>query len=239
MFRNIRVHPRTSRWREGIERLVHTVFTFEKLATDVELDIFVLSMLDMSQAHYFSKGLYRPTDALTFHEDTHTRETIYSILFQDDDDHAFEKGESSKSSTNSESISFACGDDTNLVRNNEIIGLKGEVSAEETHPFTALMDAKRYEKSKAVLRHLGEIYLCPDYMQYRLRYFPVQSLPSFSLYMQAALVHAVLHALGEDHKFPQELRQMVKKEQKLGLHLNMLARRSFFFSPYCLFAPNK
>lgn len=239
MFRNIRVHPRTSRWREGIERLVDTIFTLEKLTTEVELDIFVLSILDMTQAHYLSKGHYRPTDALTFHEDRHTRETVHSILFHDDNDRVFEKGLPSESRSFSASVSFGCGGVTNLVENAELIGLKGETHAKGTHQFTALMEAKRYETSKAGLRHLGEIYLCPDYMQYRLRQFPLQSLPSFSLYMQAALVHAVLHALGEDHKLPHELRQMVKKEQKLGLHLNMLARRCIFFSPYFLFSPDK
>lgn len=236
MFRNIRVHPCSSRWSWGIKQLVETVFLLEKITPTAELDIFVLSISDMCEVHYSGKGLCRPTDALTFHEDKHTRETVHALLFNGD---PTGKKVAAKSITeNKMSNSFFEQQNACVTRKHATDGLGIEVLLEESHQLSAWINAKRYERSRAAIRHLGEIYLCPSYMKYRLQYYPLNCLPSFPMYMQAAIVHALLHALGEDHETPQELQHMIKKEQQIGMHLTTLARRSHIFSSSFLFGNN-
>lgn len=236
-FSNVRVHPDSSCLCRGIKRLVDVVFRIEKISPDVELDIFILSLSDMSQAHYSRKGRCCPTDALTFHESQVTRDVVHRLLFDGkmpflaDGMKENKMQEDFPSSTRGIPLTLSTVKDS---KSSEV----PEIGREGTRQFTALMNAKKYEKSRTARRCIGEIYLCPSYMLYRLQYFPLTSLPSFAMYMQAALIHALLHALGEDHEKPQELYRMIKKEQRIGMYLDLLAKRSPHFSPYSLFVSN-
>ncbi|KAK7196260.1 hypothetical protein NESM_000561700 [Novymonas esmeraldas] len=91
---------------------------------------------------------------------------------------------------------------------------------------TQIMAASSISPSviRSELVDLGDIFLSLDYMQARCNRFPSTTLP-LAAYVNAALVHALLHALGHDHTSPNCLQQMARREQRLGRQLAMIVRQ--------------
>lgn len=219
MFKKVHVEGFSPPTRLGIQAVVCAILWLERLSTDVQLDIISLSTSSMCRVNHMSKGINAVTDVLTFHEKKETQHFVHSILF------------------NSETVRLPGVDHNGPERISHQENSKGfpasgdDISLHVTEMFSADSKNKelwrlagRYERSREATHHLGEIYICPSYMWWRCKRFPYSTLP-FPLYMRAALVHAVLHALGYDHCNPNELRIMVKKEQKIGLQLSMISRR--------------
>lgn len=71
---------------------------------------------------------------------------------------------------------------------------------------------------------LGEIYVCLEYIMAHCTLHPSKNLPLVS-YIQAALVHAQLHALGYNHDTSDDLAIMAAREQYMGWQLRQLRRR--------------
>lgn len=84
---------------------------------------------------------------------------------------------------------------------------------------------------RAELVDLGDIFVSLDYMQQRsLAAASSRSLPIVP-YLEAALVHATLHAFGYDHTSPDLLHNMARREQQLGRQLATIARKNPFVLP--------
>ncbi|KAG8341772.1 hypothetical protein TRVL_07402 [Trypanosoma vivax] len=77
---------------------------------------------------------------------------------------------------------------------------------------------------RLAMQDLGEIYCSVEYIWHRCNSYPSKCLP-FHDYMQAALVHAMLHALGYDHDTPERWRMMVRRERLIRERLRVWRRR--------------
>lgn len=71
---------------------------------------------------------------------------------------------------------------------------------------------------------LGEVFVSLQYMWIRCSVDRSGNLP-FQNYLHAALIHAVLHALGYDHHHEAAMRRMVQREQHLCRQLASISRR--------------
>ncbi|EAN94188.1 hypothetical protein TCSYLVIO_003784 [Trypanosoma cruzi] len=80
-----------------------------------------------------------------------------------------------------------------------------------------------------LLLDLGEIYVSVEEMWMRCLRYPHKNLP-FHDYLQVALTHALLHALGYDHDTPERWKKMSRRE-KFMLHQLAAFRRRW---PGCL-----
>ncbi|ORC93731.1 putative rRNA maturation factor [Trypanosoma theileri] len=77
---------------------------------------------------------------------------------------------------------------------------------------------------RTMLMDLGEIYFSVEYIWQRCLHQPGRNLP-FHSYLQAALIHAVLHALGYDHDTADEWKRMSRREKFMMHQLNAYRRR--------------
>eukprot|EP00796_Vickermania_ingenoplastis_P007368 gene7368-5184_t len=195
-FRKVSIHDCPLALRQGVSQLVHTTLLLEGLAADVELDVFFVSMSSMRQIHYYCKGCDAPTDALTFRESNTSSSLVNALLF------------SRVPGVPSQDLFYRDASLTHPTSKNEALWRR----------------AQAVESSRSSVQCLGEIYLCPTYIQARRIRFPHKNLP-FPLYLHAAIVHAVLHAVGYDHETKEQLKEMVQREQQLGLRLRQLRRR--------------
>ncbi|AAZ10735.1 putative rRNA maturation factor YbeY, putative [Trypanosoma equiperdum] len=77
---------------------------------------------------------------------------------------------------------------------------------------------------RALLQELGDIYFSVEYISMRCSCRPTHCL-RFHDYLQAALTHALLHALGYDHATPEQWKRMTKRERFLRHRLSVWRRR--------------
>ena len=97
-------------------------------------------------------------------------------------------------------------------------GSKTEAN-EETHSllFKDLDEQEMESQARATQRKelldLGDIFICPQYIQWKVQRYPSRNL-SLDEYYVAALVHATLHALGHDHDEVEDWEQMIIAERR-------------------------
>ncbi|RNF19437.1 putative rRNA maturation factor [Trypanosoma conorhini] len=77
---------------------------------------------------------------------------------------------------------------------------------------------------RGALLDLGEIYVSVEEMWMRCLRYPHRNLRLHD-YLQVALVHALLHALGYDHDTPERWRKMSRRERSLLHQLAAFRRR--------------
>ncbi|RNF07035.1 putative rRNA maturation factor [Trypanosoma rangeli] len=95
-----------------------------------------------------------------------------------------------------------------------LIGLKKSLPAQECTGLSR----------RDVLLDLGEIYVSVEDIWMRCLRYPQKNL-RFHDYLQVALVHALLHALGYDHDAPERWRKMSRRERSLLRQLDAFRRR--------------
>ncbi|KEG15307.1 putative rRNA maturation factor [Trypanosoma grayi] len=79
-------------------------------------------------------------------------------------------------------------------------------------------------QQRAMLLDLGDIYFSVEYVWLRCLRRPERNL-RFHDYLQAALTHAMLHALGYNHDTPESWRKMSRREKFLAQQLVTWQRR--------------
>nr|CCC90009.1 unnamed protein product [Trypanosoma congolense IL3000] len=91
------------------------------------------------------------------------------------------------------------------------------------------VDPSALARRRIVLQELGDIYFSVGYIWARCVRRPNRCLP-FRDYLEAALSHALLHALGYDHDTPEKLSKMARREKFIKQRLSAWQRRC----PTCL-----
>ncbi len=99
------------------------------------------------------------------------------------------------------------------------IGLGNSVGADAIGPLDGLSPFL----ARQTALDLGEVFLCPDYMEKRLLRYPEATMP-FPAYVACTIVHSVLHCLGYTHHHEEDYRAMVKAEKRTMAHLVHLCR---------------
>ncbi|CCW60730.1 unnamed protein product [Phytomonas sp. EM1] len=195
LFPNVLIQGATPSLLKGIRSRVMTVLWLENAPWDAHLDLILVSSQKMQSINHLTRGLCKPTDALTFSEVNETNQTINEILFS--------------------STKRAC---------------TGNDDAQAPSPallYTHAMKPDPLQARRAIrdeLVDLGTIYFCVEYIWHRTMRRPQKNLP-LELYLEAALVHALLHVLGYTHETDEALWRMIRREKCLGYHLRSLQRK--------------
>jgi probable rRNA maturation factor len=212
-FAGVSITGATPSLRRTVYYLVHTLLTLERAPHDAQLRVHFVSMQHMCYLNRTFKGINRPTDVLTFTPAGAADSCINDLLFGD----ANTREQYDPTSTSNRI--HGCGGQPVDVAS--IATASFSSSAAATFASVASLS---HSIVRSELVELGDMFISLDYMQRRCAAFPSRSLP-LAPYLHAAVVHATLHALGYDHTTPQELQQMVRREQHLGHRIAVLSRR--------------
>ncbi|GET92397.1 hypothetical protein, conserved [Leishmania tarentolae] len=201
-FRNLTITGATPTLRRGVRHLLHLLLTLERAPYDTRLTLEFVSLSHMRQLNCKYKGWDWPTDVLTFTLTGKVHSFVNDLLFSDFTDNDDGDKRTGITPTTSPTCARAVGVQPNALTESIV---------------------------RAELMDLGTIFVSLEYMRLRFDRYPSTTLP-LAPYLNAALVHATLHALGYDHESPAHLQQMVRREQQLGRQLAMIARQH----PKCL-----
>ncbi|KAI5686561.1 Uncharacterized protein family UPF0054 [Leishmania braziliensis] len=202
IFRGLTIAGATPTLRREVRHLINLLLTLEHAPYDTRLNLEFVSLAYMRQINCKYKESDRPTDVLTFTSVGKADRFVNHLLFSD----PLEGGDDDEGTHAALATSREC------------------AVAVAAGPTVLKKSAIRAE-----LVDLGDIFVSLDYMRLRCRRYPSTTLP-LAPYLHAALVHATLHALGYDHKNPELLQHMARREQQLGRQLAMIARQH----PRCL-----
>ncbi|KAG5491756.1 hypothetical protein JIQ42_01664 [Leishmania sp. Namibia] len=197
IFRGLTITGAPPTLHRGVRHVMHILLTLERAPYDARLNLAFVSLAYMRQLNYKYRGSDQPTDVLTFTSMGKANGFVNDLLFSD----SLEVG-----------------------RGDKVAGAALSTSSRRDVEATAAPTPLAQSAIRAELVDLGDIFLSLDYMRLRCHRYPSSTLP-LAPYLHAALVHAVLHALGYDHASPKLLQQMARREQQLGQQLAMIARQ--------------
>ncbi|CCW66464.1 unnamed protein product [Phytomonas sp. Hart1] len=196
LFPNVLIQGASPNFFRGLQRRVMAVLWLERAPCDTYLDLILVPSDQMQSINQLTRGHCKPTDALTFSEVNETNQSINNIL-------------------------FSCTNDV-LEQNDDSDLTSSPVLFYPPSTKTDHLPTRRALRSELV--DLGKIYICVEYIWRRAMRLPLKNLP-LELYLEAVLVHALLHGLGYTHETEEALWRMIRRERRIGYHLRSLQRK--------------
>lgn len=218
-FRHVRITGATRSLRHAVQALTHAVLTLERAPWDVDLHIDFVSMAEMREVSWQTRGVDSPTDVLTLADSTSRARDVVSALISGRLDGGAMCGLSPHvgiartAGVSSGAVSAFSFDNPRALNRDAT-----DVMHEATSPMAVGGACDARAERRRLAREMGTVYVCVEYMWRRCRTRPTRNL-NFQDYLPAALVHAQLHALGYDHESPAALAQMIQREQYIGRQL--------------------
>ncbi|KAH9577199.1 Endoribonuclease YbeY [Trypanosoma melophagium] len=194
-FHHVRIHGATPNFSAAAKKLTEAVLWMERAPAAVELSIHFVQPYQMHSLNYECRGIDKPTDVLTF------------------------PGSGSGTSEVRRMNDVILGN-SSFVGEKEVVEEKEKgVNSNSTEELRELQLQRR-----AMLMDLGEIYFSVEYIWQRCLHQPGKNLP-FHSYLEAALIHAVLHSLGYDHDTAEKWKKMSRREKFVMHQLNSYRRK--------------